>query len=286
MAMPMRFSDRMGITTPPSQTQKDSISQELRYSLWNFLDAAIPYNYWHDILVQLVTNYWRGPADEVPEHNDRCRQFVRQAIVNPKTWYECYNVLEEIIRVAKRKPAMLLMGNRISVDALNLVLERELAPVRFIAGQFVPITSAEEVRSVSEAVQGAGTDEFAEARAHLIDALKKLGAKPTPDYRNSIKESISAVESVCKKITGEESGGLEKSLSKLSASTRMHPRLTAAFKALYDYTSDEDGVRHAMLEDPKVGFAEAQFMLVACSAFMNFVIEKTMKFAETIGQSA
>jgi hypothetical protein len=88
---------------------------------------------------------------------------------------------------------------------------------------------------------------------------------------------------VCKKITGEKSGGLRKALSKLSATEHIHPRLEAAFKALYDYTSDEDGVRHAMLEAPKLGFAEAKFMLVACSAFMHFIVEKTRVSTEAIG---
>lgn len=36
----------------------------------------------------------------------------------------------------------------------------------------------------------------------------------------------------------------------------------------------EDGIRHAILEEPNVGFHEAKFMLVACSAFVNFLISK------------
>jgi hypothetical protein len=38
-------------------------------------------------------------------------------------------------------------------------------------------------------------------------------------------------------------------------------------------SSDKDGVRHALLEESTVTFAEAKFMLVACSAFANFLIE-------------
>ena len=40
------------------------------------------------------------------------------------------------------------------------------------------------------------------------------------------------------------------------------------------YTSDEQGVRHAMMDDPRVCFAEAKFMLVACSAFADYVVAK------------
>lgn len=37
------------------------------------------------------------------------------------------------------------------------------------------------------------------------------------------------------------------------------------------YTSDEGGIRHAMLEEPNIGYDEAKYMAVACSAFVNFI---------------
>jgi hypothetical protein len=58
----------------------------------------------------------------------------------------------------------------------------------------------------------------------------------------------------------------------LSGKIRMHPALEKAFVALYGYTSDEGGVRHALLGEEKVSGSEARFMLVACSAFINYVI--------------
>ncbi len=51
----------------------------------------------------------------------------------------------------------------------------------------------------------------------------------------------------------------------------MHPALEAAFTKLYDYTSDAKGIRHALLDEDRVTFEEAKFMLVACSAFVNYV---------------
>ena len=54
----------------------------------------------------------------------------------------------------------------------------------------------------------------------------------------------------------------------------MHPALKAGFSKLYGYTSDESGVRHPILKDANVGFAEAKYMLVTCSAFVNFLVDK------------
>jgi len=60
-----------------------------------------------------------------------------------------------------------------------------------------------------------------EGVAERIDtALALLGKKPEPDYRNSIKESISAVEAVVKLLTGEKSGGIDKAIAVLEKSGR------------------------------------------------------------------
>ena len=104
----------MGLTTPPNQIQKDSISQELRYSLWNWLDESIPIEDWRKVVIEFVRNYLRGPVDQVPPSEHQCREMIRSAIIDAKEWYGCYNVLQEVIRIARRNPLrMLLMGQGI-----------------------------------------------------------------------------------------------------------------------------------------------------------------------------
>lgn len=115
------------------------------------------------------------------------------------------------------------------------------------------------------------------AHAHLQAALKLLGQKPNPDYRNSIKESISAIESVVKKISGANSQGVSGALAKLEGQLQIHGALRKAFGQLYGYTSDSDGIRHAILDEPTVGFDEAKYMLVSCSAFVNYLVAKADK---------
>jgi len=41
--------------------------------------------------------------------------------------------------------------------------------------------------------------------------------------------------------------------------------------------SDENGIRHAILEELNIGFDEAKFMLITCSALVNFIISKAAK---------
>ena len=52
----------------------------------------------------------------------------------------------------------------------------------------------------------------------------------------------------------------------------MHAALRQALEKLYGYTSDEKGVRHALLDEATVDEADARFMMVACSAFVTYLI--------------
>ena len=51
------------------------------------------------------------------------------------------------------------------------------------------------------------------------------------------------------------------------------------FSALYGYTSDEGGIRHAMLEGerPRIDETDAIYMLGACAAFVTYLSRKAAR---------
>jgi hypothetical protein len=157
---------------------------------------------------------------------------------------------------------------------MNRILEEELSAYRFIQGALVPISNAAEIAAIDEAAGHAATVGLDGVHTHIKTALALFSLKPTPDYRNSIKESISAVESAAKSISGTDKGELKDALAALEARIQVHGALKKGFLSLYGYTSDADGIRHALLDEPSVGFDEAKFMLVSCSAFATFLISK------------
>ncbi len=53
--------------------------------------------------------------------------------------------------------------------------------------------------------------------------------------------------------------------------------LSRAFRQLYGYTSDANGIRHALLDESNLDFEDAKFMLVSCSAFINYLKGKAIK---------
>lgn len=87
-------------------------------------------------------------------------------------------------------------------------------------------------------------------------------------------ESLSGL-SVAKTL--EPSAELSKALAKLEGSASIHGGLKKAFLAIYGYTSDEKGIRHALIDDAnaKVDEADALFMIGACAAFVSYLINKS-----------
>ncbi len=109
---------------------------------------------------------------------------------------------------------------------------------------------------------------------HVEKALELL--YQSKDYDNSIKESISAVEGMCQILTGNDNATLGDCLKKLKDS--IHPAMKDAFLKLYGYTSDANGIRHANgLGEGDSTFAEAKYMLVSCSSFINYLSESIKK---------
>ena len=158
---------------------------------------------------------------------------------------------------------------------INHVFERERIGYRFANGYIVPITDKQELDSIEDA----GRNPIDGCRKQIQKAVLFLSDRLNPDYKNCIKESISAVESMCQVIVGNEKATLGDALKKLEdAGVQIHPALKQAFQKLYGYTSDQGGIRHAEgMFESNVTFEEAKFMLVSCSAFINYLIAEYSK---------
>ena len=134
------------------------------------------------------------------------------------------------------------------------------------------MTSEEEIIAVEEALST--SDSLQPVRIHLKTALDLFSDRKNPDYRNSIKESISAVEALCRIITGNPKATLGDALREVEKKVELHGALKGAFEKLYGYTSDEGGIRHSLLDESTLNFEDAKFMLVCCSAFINYLASK------------
>lgn len=169
---------------------------------------------------------------------------------------------------------LLVSSEGIQALDINVILGREVAGYRVIDNIVVPISDPTQIDSITLGLSSARDSPMHGAYDHLATSLRLLSNREQPDYRNSIKESISAIESAASSLTNKERPDINDALRILSEQGNLHPALREAFVKLYGWTSDEDGVRHALMQQSSLGFEDAQFMLVACSAFLHYLVAK------------
>ncbi len=281
----MLFSQRYGLKAIRKIIQIDFVDEDLRNSLWNCLSLV----YLHllkkkytvviyarrsltgegeTFISKLWAGYFKKPIDTISDDAyEKIYEKIRDYFFTAP-WYEVYDFIEFFAATYHDKE----VNNRF-MKMCNFILERELSGYRFVGGKITQITPEEEISAIERALDI--PDPFRGPRIQIKSALDKLSNRKSPDYRGSIKDSISAVEGVVRIVTGESS--FKKGLKKIEEKSKvdLHPALKEAFIKLYGYTSNAEGIRHALLDEPNLTFADAKFMLVSCSAFINYLIDKT-----------
>lgn len=266
------FSERIGIV-PEKAIQVDGMDEDLRNRLWNafyifyceertastetLMKKLILYHLKIPINRELLD--WEKILIKIHDYFFKCN------------WYQVYDFVEFVYNECPDEDR-----NEDFLKYCNKLLEGEKSAYRFVGAKIIKVTSETEIKEIEEALDS--TEPLKGVNIHLKTALDLLSDRKNPDYRNSIKESISAVESICELILGEKKT-LGKALDKIEkeGNIEINPKLKEAFKHLYWYTSDAEGIRHALLDEPNLSFEDAKFMLVSCSAFVNYLIVKAEK---------
>lgn len=270
----MSFGTRNGFE-PEKEIQINSIDDPLRNKLYN-LYCEIE-SVCGGFLVKHLVNKLGERC-----YTARQDEYIVEAYIlgeNPNSkWYSVYDVFEYCFEyIYKSSFKRNLSGSYAlvenAIERTNAILEEEKSGYRVINYEFTPITDEQEIDSISETV----SNPYGAVSTHMKKALELYSDRTAPDYENSIKESISAVESMCCVITGASGSQatLGKMLKKLEEkNVTIHPSMREAFNKLYGYTSDADGIRHGGIDFSNAPAEDALYMLVSCSAFINYIKQK------------
>lgn len=279
-----KFSERMNIKKVRNSLQIESIDLELRTSLWNLIlkyyffdfEEYLPIktnNLVTYILNRLWDEYFKLPLDTLEYFWGKNLKQIRSYFFNA-SWFEVYDLVEFLANIHPSEEL-----NKIFIQDSNKILEREGAGYRFISNKITQITSESEIKEIEESLIKTQTKNLSPVNTHLIKGLSYLSDKKSPDYKNSIKESISAVEVMCNLILGTKNTTLGDALKKIETEGKinMHGAFKNGLSSLYGFTSDAGGVRHGSLDMSKVDSNDARFMLITCSAFVNYLISKAQE---------
>lgn len=262
------FSQRQGISED-MPLREDEITNEVKNRLWNKIKNYInnldnTRSSRNDAIKYLWDRFFKEDIDYLQKtvgFDSVC--YGIDQIKNKffqSEWYNIYDFLEFLLSIENYKRGAF-------INEINQVFVDERMSYKIIDNCIVSLISGEEAEEVKIAID----NKYSEVSGHIKKALEFYRKRPTADYKNSIKESISSIEALSRIILNKSSS----TLGSLSQSLDVHPAFKKAIKELYGWTSDEGGIRHSENgKELNAGEEEARFMLIECSALVNYITSK------------
>lgn len=278
----LTFSQREGKAPLPEAMKLEYIPRKFRQLVWLCVDKSI------DDATDIFRSLYRAdeeiaeilcrfrfeiqeiPHDEIPSPNPETdKKFCRDIILRGE-YHQLLTFVEYILRQDDCSEDM----------QKSLVSEFERTPIAYYVDSIdgkptiMPQFNREAGEATRKAIETIREGNMDGAAAHLRDSAEHINAG---QYADSIADSIHAVESVAHMIDPRANRTLGPALKSLEESEVLkHPALRRAFEKLYGYTSDEQGIRHALLDRDAAdaGLEEAVFMFGACASFAAYLTEK------------
>lgn len=260
------FSERYNYTKASDVIIRETITPEIQNAICSLYDDLNDSYYQDFSYVEMERYIWTFFLNQRKGNfldDELSTRFLED---DSNLWYRKLDLVEFTIKYLHHQCPSVC---RKFVARLNREFERLNFAYRVVDTEIIEITSKEELVAVESAVH----DSPENIRMHLCRALELYAQRPKGDYRNSIKESISAVEAYCREIAGKNSFG--DALDSMKWKGVIPKVLRDAFVKLYAYTNQPDtGIRHALMDDDDTytpASEETLFMLVSCSSFINYL---------------
>lgn len=224
----------------------------------------------YDIVEDILSYFGQSYdySNHFQDHINNCNE-LEIFISQEAEWYQVYDFIEYHLYCSKDEDKDLL------TSAYNEVLEDEKTGYRIIDGYIVPITNESEIEQVEKALKNSPEH----VAMSLNKSLKLFSERNNPDYNNVVKESITAVESLCCTIVDGEENTLGKAMDKFnSKGLELNEHFRKAIKELYWYSCDV--ARHGGTSYKVQSMEDAKFMIVTCSTIINHLMIKWDKKEE------
>lgn len=276
----LTFSQAQGYEELPGPLKLEELPEEARIQIWNvfyhFINATKKYGsyssvyvggVWVPILRAKHASHDNRPLDEWNNSFEHQRQRIRGS-VEKLPFNQVFDLIQFVIRHPQcPREFVVMMKEVFATSRLAYTIDVAKPPT------IIPAVTDAEGKTVVDAMQTLRSASLDGSAAHLRNAAECINGS---DWAGSIRESINAVESVARRLDPKASKELGPALASLDKHNALHPALKGAFAKLYGYTSDEQGIRHALLDQSSanVGMDEAVFMLGACASFASYLSRK------------
>lgn len=271
--MARRFSQRHGYKELPPQLKLEEVSELFRNGLqyaWSRHEvqyrSATPLAgaYLNGLGSDFAKRFWAEVLEDsigkAPSDLDAFQRFF-SSYIQKEPFYAIFDFCEFVAAE----------GNATFFRPfLEDLCRRSRLAYRFVEGQFIATGNEFESESVQHAFEQLQTA-MPNARAHLVNSSRLLAEG---DYAGSVRESANSLESVARQIGGTEK--VSSALKSIQDEYSLHPALTTLMAKAYGYASNEEGARHALVNNETAVFeeAEALFILVVVSSSINYLLAK------------
>ena len=282
----LTFSQRHGYETLPEPMRLEEISDELRREIWSIIkeylydirrqttamssrrSSGFSFNQKHTLFFQRVFSRHLGEIEPNVSYSH-----VIECFFNTISKHKFNRILDLLEHFINDRESPLHVTEKISSmfqyysASYRLDLSRRLY-------RFIPNVTEEQGKATQQALDTIAKGGMDGASSHFRQASDHINAQ---QYADAITDCIHAVESVARIIDPKSSTTLKPALRSLEqAGVLNHPALKQAFLHLYGYTSDEQGLRHALLDQDAadVGLEEAVFMFGTCASFAAYLTQK------------
>lgn len=261
------FGQRIGRRPLNDVIQTDSVDPNTRVAMWNLMHGVMenllgePHPKATPFLKTLWADVMHRPIDEY--YWQTCTVKVKGQVLKTD-WIESLEMVEGFGAALDS-----ILGSKFG-DRFRKIVNEELAKgligYRFIGSKLAAVDDDQSAAEVVAAMASASDA----ARSHLDKAVSLLADKHNPQYGKVAGEAVMAVEASVHNLTGKKTlGDGVRELEKRGLP--VHPAIVKAWSAMYGYTSDAGGIRHANIGGEEVDAAMAVYLLVTCSAFVNLL---------------
>lgn len=285
----LTFSERYGYEKLPSSMQLEQISDDLRREIWNATreylinhrrSSTVHYfdPSFRKFIERLLGKILKKPEDEISTLYADVLNLTKSIILKGK-FDRVLSLLEIIHNDNFFSDTDFLKKISYLFDSHAAAYWLEVSRKPY---EFLPRSSMEQGTAVHMALNTVEASNMTGASVHLRKAAELVN---TQQYADSISNSILAVESIARIIDPKAEKTLTPALKSLeNAGLIKHPALKNAFSKLYGYINDEQGIRHALIDQnsPEVGLHEALFMFGACASFAAYLVNQHQQLEQIL----
>jgi hypothetical protein len=237
-------------------------------------------------LIEMISDQLRQEPGNEAWDSDECRDYL-EAIVTGVEWFNFYNIVETVGKGVKNEEQKWLNAVTLKSDEeieahieqfgfetyrkkVNEIFVDETIGWRLDKDGLLKRESPKNLTGRIEKIEKTLKDQFEPAREHYRKAVRYANARPL-DPENSIKEVISAVESVGR-VLYQDTRTLGDVVKHMKKEQKWPQQLVTVIEKFYGYTCSEPAVRHGGSVSSRVISDDAEFCLHVGAALIRYMI--------------